>query len=312
LTLRAEKPLEGNGKNSLLRASSLSGEAMVGKYHIETKPAPLHSAYPAKFRLGEGDEYVKYGRAALPPGRRGGDPLWTPQVITQIWYQAETGRIPISGAGYGGPFAGEGFDGMWLDMSEIVRPTRDGIHGREYISTAIDLGRRVPMLRFDPSGRLATPLPPLLEIPLPILFNPLPLPTPGRGARLAIAKAAARLGTFAFVEPEDWGDDLLPYAAHLAPRLSNLQSPTLRLGPSSRASADTSAEASGRGSGQASNFQPRLRRGGHLPLGEDKGTEAEGGCLPQASPGSWSGKGGGKPGAGRRRGHPPLRRRPRP
>jgi glutamate synthase domain-containing protein 2 len=193
---------------------------MAGKYHIQTKPAPLHSAYPAKFHLGEGDEYVKYGHAALRSDRRGGDPLWTPQVITQIWYQAETGRIPISGAGYGGPFAGEGFDGMWLDMSEIVRPTRDGIHGREYISTAIDLGRKAPMLRFDPSGRLALQPPPLLEIPLPILFNPLPLPTPGRGARLAIAKAAARLGTFAFVEPEDWGDDLLPYANYLAPRLT--------------------------------------------------------------------------------------------
>ena len=26
---------------------------------------------------------------------------------------------------------------MWTDMSEIVRPTRDGIHGREYISTSV-------------------------------------------------------------------------------------------------------------------------------------------------------------------------------
>jgi len=218
---------------------------MIGKYHIETRPAPLSSPYPAKFRLGEEDEYVKYGHGALNPGRRGGDPFWTPQVITQIWYQAETGRIPISGGGYGGAFAGEGFDGLWLDMSEIVRPTRDGIHGREYISTAIDLGRKSPMLKFDAAGRLALQLPPLLEIPIPILFNPLPLPTPGRGARLAVAKAAARLGTFAFVDPEEWDDDLLPYADYIAPRLFNSQSPTLRLD-----------------SGQASNLQlPTLRPG---------------------------------------------------
>jgi len=37
------------------------------------------------------------------------------------------------------PFVGPGFDSMWTDMSEIVRPTRDGIHGREYINTCIEL-----------------------------------------------------------------------------------------------------------------------------------------------------------------------------
>ena len=95
---------------------------MNSRYHIPTEPAPAPFTYPAKFRLGEGDEYVKYGHRALRPGRRGGDPYWTPQIITQTWYQAETGRIPISGAGYGGAFAGSGFDSIWLDMSEIVRP----------------------------------------------------------------------------------------------------------------------------------------------------------------------------------------------
>jgi hypothetical protein len=59
-------------------------KAVIGKYHIETRPAPLSSPYPAKFRLGEEDEYVKYGHGALNPGRRGSDPFWTPQTITQI------------------------------------------------------------------------------------------------------------------------------------------------------------------------------------------------------------------------------------
>ncbi|MCK5527070.1 MAG: hypothetical protein KAJ05_07970, partial [Candidatus Latescibacteria bacterium] len=60
-----------------------------------------------------------------------GDAYWTPDIIATTWAQAETGRIPVSGAGYRGPFTGLGFDSMWTDMSEIVRPTRDGIHGRE-------------------------------------------------------------------------------------------------------------------------------------------------------------------------------------
>jgi glutamate synthase domain-containing protein 2 len=197
---------------------------VTSRYHIPTEPAPAHFTYPAKFRLGEGDEYVKYGHRALRPGRRGADPYWTPQIITQTWHQAETGRIPISGAGYGGAFAGSGFDSLWLDMSEIVRPTRDGIHGREYISTATDLGRKLPSLEFGPAGDLVCRLPPLLEIPLPVLFNPLPLPTPGQGARRAVVRAAARLGTLAFVEPEEWDEDLMPFAAYIAPRLSSLPS----------------------------------------------------------------------------------------
>ena len=38
---------------------------------------------------------------------------------------------------------------MWTDMSEIVRPTRDGIHGREFISTLVDIGSKPSFLTFD-------------------------------------------------------------------------------------------------------------------------------------------------------------------
>jgi len=69
-------------------------------------------------------------------------------MILTTWDQAENGRIPVSGAGYRGRFCGPGFDSMWTDMSEIVRPTRDGIHGREYISTSVDIGQApAPALR---------------------------------------------------------------------------------------------------------------------------------------------------------------------
>ncbi len=78
-----------------------------------------------------------------------GNSYWTPDIIHTTWTQAETAKIPVSGAGYRGPFSGPGFDGMWTDMSEIVRPTRDGIHGREYISTAVDIGRKPPYLAFE-------------------------------------------------------------------------------------------------------------------------------------------------------------------
>ncbi len=167
------------------------------RYQIKTAPVPAPFAYPGRFRQEETDLYVKYGHRVFDRTAERGDPYWTAEIITQTWYQAETGRIPISGAGYGGPFSGEGFDGMWLDMSEIVRPTRDGIHGREYISTAVVLGGAPEMLEFDRAGRLLTDLPATLDLPLPVAFGPLPWALPGRAALSALSEAADRLGTLA-------------------------------------------------------------------------------------------------------------------
>jgi glutamate synthase domain-containing protein 2 len=192
------------------------------RFHIDTKPAPASFDYPITFRMDEMDDYVKYGHAALPEGRMGGDPYWTPQIITQAWYQAETGRIPISGAGYGGQFSGAGFDAMWLDMSEIVRPTRDGIHGRESISTAVDLGARPMQLSFDQDQNLVGELPHTLGLTMPVIFDPLPFNIPGRAAALSMAAAAQTLGIFAVLPVEEWQEDLEPYNAHLAPLVTHI------------------------------------------------------------------------------------------
>ncbi len=192
------------------------------RYHITTLPAPAPFAgYPAQFHLDDDGAYVKYGHQVFLGSTQRGDPYWTAELITQTWYQAETGRIPISGAGYGGKFAGEGFEGLWLDMSEIVRPTRDGIHGREVISTQVDLGGNLLSLEFDAQGRLASHLPAVISLPLPVLLGPLVIPLPGRGALQALAQAAASLQTLALIEPADYAEDLEPWAEWLAPRFIN-------------------------------------------------------------------------------------------
>ena len=116
------------------------------------------------------------GLLALTPNpeyERMGNGYYTPDIILTTWNQAETAAIPVSGAGYRGKFTGAGFDSMWTDMSEIVRPTRDGIHGREYISTSVDLGRKPKLLSFE-NDRLATTLPPLVELPVPIIIDMFP------------------------------------------------------------------------------------------------------------------------------------------
>ncbi|MDP7286461.1 MAG: glutamate synthase-related protein [Phycisphaerae bacterium] len=132
-----------------------------------------------------------------------GDDYWTPEMITSIWKQARTGKIPVSGAGYRGRFVGKGFDQIWTDMSEIVRPTRDGIHGREYISTSIDVGRRPEALSFDAEGNLTTDMPPVLDLPIPILMDPPDWPVMTPAMQEAMAAAAAEIKTLIILDIPD-------------------------------------------------------------------------------------------------------------
>jgi ferredoxin len=154
-----------------------------------------------------------------PEYRLMGDSYWTPEVLSQIYYQAETGLIPVSGAGYGGRFTGPGFDAMWTDMSEIVRPTRDGIHGREYISTAVDLGRKPERLAFDHQGGLLADVRPPIQSPLPFLIAAPPDWRFSRNLAAVFVRAARAMRALA-VLPEPWvpasdpGDD-----AHIVPLL---------------------------------------------------------------------------------------------
>jgi len=149
-----------------------------------------------------------------------GNSYFTPDKIKTIYFEAETGRVPVSGTGYRGPFTGKGFDSMWFDFSEIVRPTRDGIHGREYISTAVDIGRKLPHLQFDQNGNLLSSPPTTMEIPIPIIFDAPINSKTARNIQIALAKAAAGLHTFAIVNAEEYTEDLIPFKTNLIPRIN--------------------------------------------------------------------------------------------
>src|SRR2546422_7507835 len=132
--------------------------------------------------------------------KRLGDSFWTPESVYSVWNEASTGKIPVKGMGYKGAFAGEGFDGMWTDMSEIVRPTRDGVYGREYISTIVDIGRKPTSVDFDKSK----PVEPArnVQVPIPIIFDPIPT-IEDRESAEAVSIAASRLKTFQVTPPKD-------------------------------------------------------------------------------------------------------------
>ncbi|MBW1693521.1 MAG: hypothetical protein JRJ41_05045 [Deltaproteobacteria bacterium] len=105
-------------------------------------------------------------------------------------------------------------------MSEIVRPTRDGIHGREYISTCFEISRRITPLTFNEDLSLASQVSPILEIPIPLMFQ---LPRNlilNEKILISAANAARVLGTMMMVRPEDYTDVLLPFADNLIPCLT--------------------------------------------------------------------------------------------
>ena len=148
-----------------------------------------------------------------------------PDQVDTILYEARTGRVPVRGAGYRGAFGGPGWDGMWTDMSEIVRPTRDGIHGREFISTLTEIGEKPMRLQFAPDGSIRGGEPRVLMIQVPFLFD-----VPARVALSdsllrALSETARRIDTLAVVP--------LAYAAtvsdspHLVPLVTASDDPAL-------------------------------------------------------------------------------------
>ncbi len=147
-----------------------------------------------------------------------GGSYWKPDTLLSLWKQAEDGKVPVSGAGYRGPFTGTGFDSMWTDMSEIVRPTRDGISGREYINTGVNLGRKLNHLTFDSEGRLVSKIPDTIDIPMPVIFDITVFDmTPH--VKEALLEAAVEVGTSVMVPAKDITPSIERYADNLIPCL---------------------------------------------------------------------------------------------
>ena len=149
-----------------------------------------------------------------------GGSYWKSDMFLTLWKQAEDGKVPVTGAGYRGPFTGPGFDSMWTDMSEIVRPTRDGIHGREYISTSVELGRKLNHLSFDECGKLLSKIHDTIDIPIPIIFD-FPKDNLSPNVKVAIVRAAAELDTCIVLSPDHIAADIKKYLKNIIPLISH-------------------------------------------------------------------------------------------
>lgn len=129
-----------------------------------------------------------------------GDSYLTSKHIATINEEAKKGTVPVRGQGYRGRFGGPGFDQMFTDMSEIVRPSRDGIHGRELIGTSVDLGYKPMQLLFHKDGSLLNSTK-MITIQVPFIFDAPPASVDTLVSRI-YAETAARIDTLAFLPSE--------------------------------------------------------------------------------------------------------------
>jgi len=137
--------------------------------------------------------------------------------IATVLYEAETGKIPIKGMGYKGPFSGPGWDSIWTDMSEIVRPTRDGVYGREFISTLVDVGSKKKSVQFNhEEDRFSK----TIEVSLPIIFDYLPPNLNNQNILESIAGASLRTGTIYIATPAQVKQLDATASSQLAPLIS--------------------------------------------------------------------------------------------
>jgi len=146
-----------------------------------------------------------------------GDTYFNATYVDAVTYEAQTGKIPVKGAGYRGKFGGDGWDGMWTDMSEIVRPTRDGIHGREFISTLVEIGEKPPFLTFDENGQLIGPQPHTLSIPIPTLFDIPPPSSASLNLNRILAKTAYETQTLAILPIDKFPNLPTSHTHHVVP-----------------------------------------------------------------------------------------------
>jgi hypothetical protein len=144
-----------------------------------------------------------------------GDAYMTAKHIATIDEEARKGTVPVRGQGYRGRFGGPGFDQMFTDMSEIVRPSRDGIHGRELIGTSVDLGSKPMRLKFDAAGGLLN-APKMMSIQVPFFYE-VPVDAVATGiVPKILAEAASTVDTLFFL-PDSTVDSQGLAGPHVVP-----------------------------------------------------------------------------------------------
>lgn len=132
---------------------------------------------------------------------------WQPQLIKEIFKQADSGGVLLSGMGNPQPYPVY-WDKLLLNASQVTNPSIDPL--REPMETRTYLGRKPTQYCADPAH--PTVLPPQLELKTPIMFSAMSFGSISLNAQKSLAMAAQKLGIVFNCGEGGLHRDLLPYA----------------------------------------------------------------------------------------------------
>ncbi len=121
---------------------------------------------------------------------------WTSWAIRNIFKQAETGGVLLTGMGNDRPYPVY-WDHLLLNASQVTNPSIDPL--REPMELRTYLGRKPEKLELDYGAeriKLKTPIPPQLKLETPILFSAMSYGAISYNACESLARAAERLGIY--------------------------------------------------------------------------------------------------------------------
>jgi len=116
---------------------------------------------------------------------------WTSKAMREIYKQAETGGMLLTGMGNDRPYPIY-WDHILLNASQVTNPSIDPL--REPMELKTFLGRKPDILKIE-NGRLVEKLPPQLELELPVMFSAMSFGSVSLNACESLARAASELGT---------------------------------------------------------------------------------------------------------------------
>jgi glutamate synthase domain-containing protein 2 len=139
-------------------------------------------------------------------------PLWTQAHRENLYLQAETGGVLLTGMGNDLPYPIL-WDNLLLDACQVTNPSIDPL--REPMELRTYLGRRpdaVEVTLTDEGPQTTTEIAPMLELETPILFSAMSYGSISLNAQKAIAMAAEECGTLWNTGEGGLHEDLRPYA----------------------------------------------------------------------------------------------------
>lgn len=147
---------------------------------------------------------------------------WTPQLRQQIWRQATTGGMLLTGMGNDLPYLSY-FDRLVLDACQVTNPSIDPL--REPMELVTYLGRKPNALEvtrtLDGQFSLATELAPQIRLETPIIFAPMSYGSISLNAHKALAKAAQEAGILMSTGEGGLHKDLYPYSDRIVVQVAS-------------------------------------------------------------------------------------------